>query len=291
MNDTKQDRATSRRGENVPVGIDAEPERAGQSGAPGKAPPDDTAPSGGLAGGIEGYCFTLGGAITQTFIGEIPGGFRFDLQYGPDEPLSFDFPSALSPEERVIEGAELLTGTDWVSVSATGIVTFDTRVTLQVRHYGGDEQDDERCLISLNLNGRVDLADTRKDSGQLLFSGKNRAEIISAWQKGFEAKSYLPLALSAVFDVPVQGDTKKQGAIYKQCRALESQLFIAYGRATYLAAPNSPLDVIRLDFVRPKPPVRSLEAKREKGKPRAEAAPLVAVHDPGSSDGAAGGTS
>lgn len=195
------------------------------------------------------YCFTLQATITQTFIGEIPAGFRVDLQYDPDKALRFDSASSLSLDEQdVLKGAELLSGNDWVSIGSNGLATFDTRITLQVGPV--TKEPDDRCVISANIRGRTDLGDCLTASGERLFKGEKRAEIVPAWQKGFPAGSYLPLALSVIFDVPTKGDKPSQDKTYDRCRGLERDLFVAVGIAEYLAGSNSPLNSIRLDFMR-----------------------------------------
>jgi hypothetical protein len=250
---------------------------------PGSPPGEDAggASKGAADGGdIGGYCFTLSATITQTFIGEIPGGFRVDLQYDPAKALRFDGPSSLSTAERkVLKGAELLTGTDWVTVSSDGIATFNTRVTLQVGPVAADETDD-RCVLSLNIRGRADLGDLRRLDGTPLLGGA-RTDIIPAWLKGFEAKSFVPVAFSATFEIPTEGDTPAQDKIYGACRSLEQRLFLAVGRANYLSGPNSPLDSIRLDFIGIKVPSFALESDKERkerrDKLRAAAVPKPAV--------------
>lgn len=213
------------------------------------------------------YGFTLQADITQTFIGEIPGGFRVDIQYDPNGTLTFDQTSALSAgAQQELRRAQLLTGTDWVSISAEGIATFDTRITIQVGEPKNDP--DDRCVISANIRGRIDLAECLIEGGGRVFNGKNRAEIVPAWQKGFPPMSYLPLALSAVFDVPSQGDKPGQKSVYDNCRELERRQFLALGRANYLAGPNSPLDSIRLDFVLVDIPAVALQSKKDRDAAR-----------------------
>jgi hypothetical protein len=226
---------------------------------------------------LDSYAFTLTASVTQTFIGEIPGGFRIDLQYVPAGTVSFPFPSHLPTDlQQVLKPAVLLTGTDWVSVSNDGIATFDARVSLQVGP--PTPNPDKRCVISATIHGRADLADCRKKDNTSLFQIKapaktvDRYDVISLWQQGFPDEAYLPLALSAVFDVPVKGNNPSQDQTYEKCRGLERAFFVAFGRATFRAGAKSPLASIRLDFVNvPIPLVAAdTDARREQVKKHLE---------------------
>lgn len=204
---------------------------------------------------LDGYCFTLAADIQQTFVGEAPGGFRVDLQYASDGAVSFDFPSRLDANAlSEFQEAKLLTGTDWVSVSNDAIATFDTRITFRVGPV--QKNPEKRCVISANVRGRAFLGDCRKEDGTPEFDRDERPAIMARWQQGFSRNSYLPLALSAVFDVPTRGYDPAQDEVYEKCRALERGLFVAFGRANYLGGTYSRLGSIRLDFTKvPLPPL------------------------------------
>jgi len=203
------------------------------------------------------YCFTLHAGLTQTFIGEAPGGFRVDLQYTPKGPVGFDAASSLDEQvQKQLRPAVLLSGTDWISVTSNGIIAFDTRVTLSV----GPPEDnpDRRCVISAQLKGRTDIQSIRQADGTPLFGAMSGEQLIQAWQAGFKEGSVLPLALSVVFDVPIRGMKLGQDEIYDNCRPLERGLFVGLGGATFHPGVNSPLDSIRLDIFRLSVPTGSL---------------------------------
>lgn len=226
----------------------------------GRAPAERRGPPRGAYSecpNVFSYGFTLQANLTQTFIGEIPGGFRVDLQYEPRGSVALSFDGFLADLRDMLEPARLLSGNDWVSVSANGLASFDTRISLQVGPPSDDP--DERCVIGGNICGRVDLINLRNEAGEPIFDQHERPEnIIAAWQKGFADGSFLPLALSAVFDIPVKGSDRDQNRIYQRCRPLGQSTFVVFGRATYAFGQNSPLDSISLDFVRAEIPPAAL---------------------------------
>jgi hypothetical protein len=242
-----------------------------------KAPPPGKDPTPLVDAPLKGYAFTLRASLTQTFIGEIPSGFRIDLQYDPDGTVVYQWKTDLQDAQAELKGAQLLTGTDWVSINNDGLATFDTRITLRVGQKAKDP--DKRCVISANIRGRVDLATAFQGApGAKKLVVEQREQILPRWKKGFPTGTYLPLALSVIFDVPIEGSDDSQNKIYERCRELERGLFVAYGRATYIEGPNSPLDSIYLHVFKVQLPENVLSAQ-----PREDEAPDHAVENDNSS--------
>lgn len=198
------------------------------------------------------YCFTLQAIIDQQFVGETPGGFRIDLAYSAAAPsVLIDGESALLPPLRgYVEGATLLSGTDWVSVSRAGIVDFDSRVTLALST--PPKHPEEPCLISARLRGRGDLKDARDPDGKPLFDPEDDSnKVISVWRNGFPTGSTLHVMLGITADVPVEGFDVDQTAVFRACRRLGSSLLLGRAEVTFNKAAFGAVNGIVLDVYEP----------------------------------------
>jgi hypothetical protein len=201
------------------------------------------------------YCFTLQAIIDQQFVGETPGGFRIDLAYSAADPSVEIEDSVLTPPLLdFIEGATLLSGTDWVSVSRAGIVDFDSRVTLSLDTSGLGKEDrpEEPCLISAKLRGRGDLRYAQDSGGNPVFGPHDDSnKVISVWRNGFPTGSFLHVTLGITVDVPIEGFDQKQTAVFEECRRLGSSLLLGRAKVTFNKAAFGAVNGIELDVYGP----------------------------------------
>jgi len=210
--------------------------------APGR-PPRDPGPPGAVMVTGAGlllpairtqYCFALHALVDQQFVGETPGGFRIDLAYAAATPsVSVAGSTLKDPLLGYIKDAELLSGTDWVTVNREGIIDFDSRITLKLGTDGLPQarRPAEPCLISARLRGRGDLRKAENAAHQPLFKANDNAtKVISDWRNGFDDGSTLKLKLAVTADVPLEGFDDNQTRVYEECRPLGASLFL--GEAT-----------------------------------------------------------
>lgn len=225
----------------------------------------------GIGGWAAVHCLTLRITVTQQFVGEVPGGYRFDLYYsgksdnrdGADDaplacPATSPFPAEL---KDAINGGTILSGNDWVTVNSRGIVDFDSHVTLALR----TPRKDVICPVAGRLRGRARLADATRPDGTRLFPAQPKIEeVFSTWEDGFEEGSKLPLVLAAAFDVPNVGFADEQTALYAKSLDLASDPFTVVGHAMFRKASYGAIKSLTLELhkLRPAPRQASAEAAR-----------------------------
>jgi hypothetical protein len=205
----------------------------------------------------DAYCFTLGADLEQRFAGEIPGGCRLDVEYFGAQPSVWqeDGASGLGREaSAAVQAGELVSGSDWMFVSAAGIAAFDSRITLAL---GPRFADGQRCLIEGRMRGRADLRDLVLPDGQRAFPrDASNAAVLNAWMSGLPGGCTLPLVLAVLFDVPIKGYTREQTELYDQCRELERASLLGIGEARLGGAAYSPLTAFALRLHKLPPVVR-----------------------------------
>lgn len=200
------------------------------------------------------HCLTLTVTVTQQFVGQVPGGYRTDLYYSGERddlanshtpPLACASPGPFPLElERAINAGRILSGNDWATISTRSVLDFESRITIALC-----ASDTVECPVAGHLRGRAQLGDTLRADGSRLFeAGTSPEKILAVWQQGFEENALLPLALSASFDVPLQGFNRDQTRIYQQARVLGDSLFLALGRALFGKAPHGEIKSITLDL-------------------------------------------
>jgi hypothetical protein len=234
------------------------------SGAPASGVPP--ASKSGVVAGLSSdalpatYCLSFEANVAQTFVGETPGGFRVDFYYSGKPPITVPLGGLLSDELRErLTKSYIKSGSDWATISSQGIIDFDSRITVAL----GDDQ----LLIAGRLRGRAQLRDTMKPAplggpggvpDKCAFLPDDKAEdVLARWRSGFEDGSYLPLVLSASFDVPSEGYEKADDEVYDEARALANSLFIGTGRAIFRKAPYGSVQSIKLDLYVIKPSLPS----------------------------------
>jgi hypothetical protein len=173
--------------------------------------------------------FEFNVAVSQKFVGEVPGGFRIDLSYDPITD---------NPDLRL---PKILSGNDWVSVSDEGLIDFDSRITIEFAKpiAKGGENVVVRVPVSARLRGRVSARDTKKRDGTLWFAENASASVVkSGWVQGFK-DAYLPLTLTVLFDIPRQGFSPEETSLYDELRAsvLGRGLFLGQGKAEFDGQP------------------------------------------------------
>jgi hypothetical protein len=227
------------------------PSRASTGGGDQRFPKSEPAPKGPIDAIPANHRLTLSVNVTQQFVGAVPGGHRIDLYYSGTRTDTWNpivVPDGSEFQETVKEylaAASILSGNDWVTFTSEAVLDFDSRVTIAlVEPYSGVS-----CPVAGRLRGRAHLRDLRKRAGARYF-GRNApaAEIFAAWATGFDEGSYLPLVLSASFDVPQRGFDEQQTKVYQKSRELSNGLFIGLGSAVYRRAPYGAVKHISLDL-------------------------------------------
>jgi len=178
-----------------------------------------------------GLFFHFEVAVTQSFVGPVPGGYRVDLRYEAQPP-----PGAPLLLAGLKASARVLSGCDWLSISDDGVIDFDSRITFEV----SEDAKNTRVPISGRFRGRADLRDSKHSDGTARF-GEHEAPgtVLGAWLKG-KAGATLPLALAVQFDVPTEGFSATETALYKALResSFGRHLLIGRGKAYYDGHPN-----------------------------------------------------
>ncbi len=196
------------------------------------------------------YSLDLSAIISQRYAGEIQGGYRIDLDYqGADQSVRAGTGSVISVETaKLLNGGELLSGSDWVFLDNKGVASFDSRFTLKLNT---PLEKQRRCLLEGRIRGRTDLRSVRDKQGNTRFDKKSTdADVIGAWKAGFTDDSWVPLVLSVVFDVPMAGFDDEQNTIYDRCRELGETIYLGVGKARYAFGINSPIKSINLRLYR-----------------------------------------
>jgi hypothetical protein len=209
---------------------------------------------------------TLRVSVEQQFVGRVPGGYRIDLSYSGARPQD---PSAKGPLLAVLgpkvdatlkgylDHGCILSGNDWVTINSETAFDFDSRITLALSPGGTAD-----CPVAGRLRGRAQIRDRRnKNGGRYYAKDEAASRVFADWRAGFEEGDYLPLVLSASFDVPVTGLDDMQTKVYNKARALANSLFIGQGRAIYGRGSYGSVEEIQLNLyaIEPATNVRSEE--------------------------------
>jgi hypothetical protein len=202
------------------------------------------------------HCLTFEANVAQTFVGETPGGFRVDFYYSKKSPITVPQGATLTQALRArLTNSYIKSGSDWATISSQGVIDFDSRITVAL----GDDQ----LLIAGKLRGRAQLRDTMKStqpSGSggghdkcIFLPDAKEADVLARWRSGFGEGTYLPLVLSASFDVPVEGYKEEHKEAYEEARPLANSLFIGTGRAFFGEGQYGNVQSIKLDLYLVKP--------------------------------------
>jgi hypothetical protein len=213
------------------------------------------ASKGGL--GLPGrHCLNLHISVDQQFMGEVPGGYRVDLHFsgepshnerGTNTPLATIKPSPFpAPLQDAIDKGRILSGTDWATINSRAVIELDSRITIALR-----VSDELECPMAGRLRGRARLHDVKRSDGTAYFTDFDPARVFSVWEGGFEEDSWLPLVLSASFEVPTFGFGPAQTRMYESARELGDSLFIGTGKAIFRKAPYGAVKTIDLELYRP----------------------------------------
>jgi len=208
------------------------------------------------------HCLTLQVGVTQHFIGQVPGGYRVDFYYsgeleGLQEPADTalaaarKYPALDSPSgpfssglRDAINAGTILSGADWVTINSRAVLDFDSRITIALK----TPKKGLLCPVAGRLRGRVQLVDAMKAEGGRYFRNRSEEEVLAVWKAGFDEDSWLPLVLSASFEVPILGFSEEQTELYKEARRLGDSLFIGLGRATFRKASYGAVKSIKLEL-------------------------------------------
>jgi hypothetical protein len=203
------------------------------------------------------YYFTLAARLEQKSAGMMPGGYRIDLYYdGEGQPIRFKSSSGevgLDPSSHPeLDGAFVLSGSDWVVIDENCVVDFDSRFTLQLNQPApkGDESPAHEALITGRIRGRGDLRATRNPDGSRYDFGTpaTNGAVIQAWSRGLGDGSYLPLILAVTFSVPGEGFDDKHTKVYQRYQFLTTSLLFAPAKVTFGRGEWSPAKSIELDL-------------------------------------------
>ena len=210
----------------------------------------------GIAGWAPVQCLTLRITVTQQFVGEVPGGSRLDFYYsGTAEghggvkggsPLECAQPCPFPPElQAAINGGNVLSGNDWVIINSRGVLDIDSHLTLAL-----SIPDNKRfCPVAGRLRGRAQLGNVLRPDGTRYFPPQPKLEeVFSTWEDGFEEDSRLPLAVSAIFDVPSVGYGDEQTELYAKSLDLASDLFTGVGHASFRKASHGAVKSLTLEL-------------------------------------------
>jgi hypothetical protein len=201
-------------------------------------------------------------AVTQPFVEEIAGGgYRIDFQYsgepprngdgsGPSaggrSPFKGDRASGLSPRLLdAIDNGRVSSGTDWATINACNVIDFDSRVTIALRV----NEKVEGPIVG-RLRGRARLSDVRRKDNTPYFQDKSDAKVAAQWKEGLDTGAWLPLTMSAAFEVPIFGFHDEQTELYQQAQELSRTLFIGQGKAIFSKAAFGAVDTLELSLHR-----------------------------------------
>jgi hypothetical protein len=185
-------------------------------------------------------------AVSQTFVGEVTGGYRIDLHFE-------DGAAEGKPSGNWSIPAKLLSGNDWVAVTSEGVMDFDSRFTIEFSEQREDdaERPPARVPVGARLRGRASVRDTRRNDDEPVFPERDSINsVMNAWQRGIDDDAYLPLRLTVTLDIPREGFSQAETALYDQLRPLGQFLFIGCGRAFFDGSPYGSVDRIELGVYR-----------------------------------------
>jgi hypothetical protein len=198
------------------------------------------------------HVLTLRAGVTQQFVGRAPGGYRTDLYYS-GEPSSDPkkAPLFVPPDSKLdaalqndLKHGFILSGNDWVTINPETVFDFDSRITIALSPDGNLV-----CPVAGRLRGRAQLWDALNADHTPYFEERHTKEdVFATWQAGFDEGAYLPLVLSASFDVPLRALDEEQKKVYERAQALARTVFIGRGSATFRDAPYGSLKTILLDL-------------------------------------------
>lgn len=193
---------------------------------------------------------TITATVDQRFVGEVPGGYRVDLKYLSTEAPIAVTASVPEPLRTLLNGGKLLSGNDWVTVSDTGVIDFDSRITIAL----SKAVQPDRVVtvpVSARLRGRASLRNaTRQDGDPIFKDNLPSEEILARWQRGFEEKDYLPLMLAVGFEIPRKGFSAEETQIYDELRfgGLGETLLVGSGRAVFNGSQYGGISKLELDL-------------------------------------------
>jgi hypothetical protein len=224
---------------------------ANGGGGQARRPISEAAPRTSLRSLPATHTVTLEVDVTQQFVGAVPGGYRIDLYYSGERaagknPIVVPGDSQLHPPlKQYLDSASVLSGNDWVTLTAEAVFDFDSRVTIALAH----PELKVSCPVACRLRGRAHLRELRNSDGIRRFgTNETAAEILAVWVTGFEEDAYLPLILSASFEMPQRGFDEEQTKVYRDSRELSTKLFLGLGSAVYRKAPHGAVKRIRLEL-------------------------------------------
>lgn len=230
------------------------------------------------------YMFDMQASINYLPLGEVPDGFRVELQYQTESTVIFTDDTlrmdAWQSDPEAWEGLEgrLLSGSDRMTVTKDGAMRLNGRATIAVVEKKTRKAPDRPFLIGIVYAGVVDLvelcrvqAEGVQDKGLLAFA---------KWRTG-EVPSEIPVTMTATFELAkaaeVWGDSRyraKNVEDYKKYERLARGQYFAQGKVRLRSEPYSPVNSVRVrlheiqpdhslelaDYVEPK-------AKSRSGKP------------------------
>ena len=207
------------------------------------------------------HCVDLNITVTQQFMGPAPGGYRIDLYYsgerassgtgqaGAHAPIRSQ-PGVFSrPLQNALDSGHIESGSDWAAVTSRGILELDGTVTLALCASSKVEGP-----VVGRLRGKASLHDVRRADGRPRFSpGEGLQAVFAVWREGFDDDAWLPLVLTASFEVPIFGFSEEQTEMYEQARELGGSLFIGLGKAIFSKARYGTIKTIALELHRLQP--------------------------------------
>ena len=200
-------------------------------------------------------------AVTQPFVEEIAGGgYRIDFHYSGDppknggsgksgggrSPFKGNRDSGLSARLLdAIDNGRVSSGTDWATINACNVIDFDSRVTMALRL----SENVEGPIVG-RRRGRARLTEVRRHDNTPYFEDKSDTKVAAQWKEGLDTGAWLPLTVSAWFEVPIFGFLDEQTELYEQARELSNTLFIGRGKAIFSKAAFGAVDSIELGLHR-----------------------------------------